>query len=40
VASEPRDRRAFLLATAFQRWIPSPLLATPRSPIVYPSKEG
>ena len=40
VANEQRDRRAFLLATAFQRWIPSPLLATPRSPSVLPSKEG
>jgi hypothetical protein len=40
VASEEHDDRAFLLATAFQRWIPSPLLATPRSPVVLPSKEG
>ena len=40
VVDGQRDGRAFLLATAFQHGIPLPLLATPRSPVVLPSKEG
>jgi len=40
VTHDQHDARAFLLATAFQRWIPPALVATPRSPVVFPSKEG
>jgi hypothetical protein len=39
VASEQRDRRAFLLATSIQLHAPG-IAATPRPRIVLPSKEG
>jgi hypothetical protein len=40
VTNEQHDARAFLLATAFQRWITPALVASPRAPVVFPSKEG